>query len=88
MIGRTRAPITVVGDAAQQVDPTAWFAGWDQAANMPPKGVETRAAALGEMAALLHRMRTEPGLKDQLARAEDEPLSDDEIRRIRHEGRP
>ncbi len=52
------------------------LAGWDQAANMPPKGNEARAAALAEMAALLHRMRTEPRLRDQLARAEQEPLSE------------
>jgi carboxypeptidase Taq len=52
------------------------LAGWDQAANMPPKGNEARAAAMGEMAALLHRMRTEPQLREQLARAEQEPLSD------------
>jgi hypothetical protein len=52
------------------------IAGWDQAANMPPKGNEARAAALTEMAALLHRMRTDPQLPDQLARAEQEPLTD------------
>jgi carboxypeptidase Taq len=52
------------------------IAGWDQAANMPPKGNEARAAAMAEMAALLHRMRTEPALKDHLARAEQEPLDD------------
>jgi len=52
------------------------IAGWDQASNMPPKGNEARAAAMAEMAALLHRMRTEPKLKDQLSRAEQEPLSD------------
>ncbi|MCY7316533.1 MAG: carboxypeptidase M32 [Rubrivivax sp.] len=52
------------------------IAGWDQAANMPPKGNEARAAALAEMAALLHRMRTDAQLPDQLARAEQEPLSD------------
>ena len=46
------------------------LAGWDQAANMPPKGNEARAAALAEMAALLHRMRTDPQLRDQLERAE------------------
>ncbi len=51
------------------------IAGWDQAANMPPKGVEARAAAMAEMAALLHRMRTDPQLPDQLARADQEPLS-------------
>jgi carboxypeptidase Taq len=52
------------------------IAGWDQAANMPPKGNEARAAAMAEMAALLHRMRTDPALRDQLGRAEQEPLSD------------
>jgi carboxypeptidase Taq len=36
------------------------IAGWDQAANMPPKGNEARAAAMAEMATLLHRMRTDP----------------------------
>jgi hypothetical protein len=50
------------------------IAGWDQAANMPAKGNEARAAALAEMAAVMHRMRTDPKLPDQLARAEQEPL--------------
>jgi carboxypeptidase Taq len=52
------------------------IAGWDQAANMPPKGNEARAAALSEMAALLHRMRTDPQLERQLQQAEQEPLDD------------
>ena len=52
------------------------MAGWDQAANMPPKGNEARAAALAEVAALLHRMRTDAQLPGQLARAEQEPLTD------------
>jgi carboxypeptidase Taq len=52
------------------------IAGWDQAANMPPKGNEARAAAMAEMAALLHRMRTDAKLPDHLKRAEQEPLSD------------
>jgi carboxypeptidase Taq len=52
------------------------LAGWDRAANMPPKGNEARAAALAEMAALLHRMRTDPALKRHLAAAEQEPLDD------------
>ena len=52
------------------------IAGWDHAANMPPKGNEARAAALAEMAALLHRMRTDPALTDHLARAEQEALDD------------
>ena len=51
------------------------IAGWDQAANMPPKGNEARAAAMAEMSALLHRMRTDPALPTQLQRAEQEDLS-------------
>jgi carboxypeptidase Taq len=52
------------------------IASWDQAANMPPKGNEARTAALAEMAALLHRMRTDPQLPTQLDRADQEPLND------------
>ncbi len=52
------------------------IAGWDQAANMPPKGNEARAAAMAELAALTHRLRTDPQMKSQLAQAEQEPLSD------------
>jgi carboxypeptidase Taq len=52
------------------------IAGWDQAANMPRKGVEARAAAMAEMAALLHRMVTDPKLPTALERAEQEALSD------------
>ena len=52
------------------------IAGWDQAANMPPKGNEARAAAMAELGTLMHRQRTDPALRDQLARAEQEPLSD------------
>ncbi|MED5619539.1 carboxypeptidase M32 [Ideonella sp. BN130291] len=54
----------------------AW---WDQACNMPPKGQQARAAALAEIAALLHRMGTDPQLAAQLQRAEQEPL--DELQR-------
>lgn len=59
------------------------IAGWDQAANMPPKGNEARASALAEMAALLHRMRTDPKLPEQMKRAEQEPLSDFERANLR-----
>jgi carboxypeptidase Taq len=59
------------------------IASWDQAANMPPKGNEARAGALAEVAALIHRLRTDPQLKDQLARAEQEPLSDAERANLR-----
>jgi carboxypeptidase Taq len=52
------------------------IAGWDQAANMPPKGNPARAAALSELAGLIHRMRTEPTLRARIDRAADEDLSD------------
>jgi carboxypeptidase Taq len=66
------------------------IAGWDQAANMPPKGMEARAAAMAEMAALLHRMRTDPQLPTQIERAEQEPLNDFQranLREIRRQWR-
>ncbi len=66
------------------------LAGWDQAANMPPKGNVARAAALGEMAALMHRLRTDPGLADTIERAEQEALSDHQranLREIRRDWR-
>ena len=52
------------------------IASWDQAANMPPKGNEARGAAMAEMAALLHRMRTDPALAPLLEQAASEPLGD------------
>jgi carboxypeptidase Taq len=66
------------------------IAGWDQAANMPSKGNEARAAALAEMAGLLHRMRTDPALERRLQQAEQEPLDDMQranLREIRRQWR-
>src|SRR6188768_121897 len=68
----------------------ASIVGWDQAANMPPKGNEARAAALAELAALMHRMRTDAMLSERLARAEEEPLSEHQranLREIRRDWR-
>jgi carboxypeptidase Taq len=59
------------------------LAGWDQAANMPPKGNEARSAALSEMAALMHRLRTDPALADTIARAEQEALSEQQRANLR-----
>lgn len=50
------------------------IAGWDRAANMPPKGNEARTAALSELAALIHRLRTDSALAGRIERAEQEPL--------------
>jgi len=66
------------------------IAGWDRAANMPPKGNEARAAALSELAALLHRLRTDPKLAEQIEHAEQEPLSEMQranLREIRRDWR-
>ena len=52
------------------------IAGWDQAANMPPKGNEARAAALAELHGLMHRMRTEASLRDKISQATQESLDD------------
>lgn len=64
----------------QHLASIAW---WDQAANMPPKGNEARAAALSELAALMHRMRTDTTLAERLARAEQEPLSEHQRANLR-----
>ena len=66
------------------------IASWDQSAMMPSKGNEARAAAMAELAGLLHRMRIEPALRDQLERAAQEPLSELQranLREIRHDWR-
>ena len=47
---------------------------WDQETNMPPKGIEARGQALAELAALMHRLSTEPQWRDQIGRADAEPL--------------
>ncbi len=52
------------------------MASWDQAANMPPKGNDARAAALAEVSTLLHRMHTDPRLGQQIEAAGHETLSD------------
>jgi carboxypeptidase Taq len=57
--------------------------GWDRAANMPPKGNDARAAAMAELAALMHRLRTEPTLGQRIARAEQEPLDDGQRANLR-----
>ncbi|TDM08608.1 MAG: carboxypeptidase M32 [Ideonella sp. MAG2] len=57
--------------------------GWDTAVNMPPSGNEARAAAMGEMAALLHRLRTDPALGEHLTQAQQEALSAEQLANLR-----
>lgn len=59
------------------------IAGWDQAALMPPKGNDARAAALTELAGLMHRLRTEPALRDTIDRAAQEDLSEEQRANLR-----
>jgi carboxypeptidase Taq len=49
---------------------------WDHATYMPPGGNDARSAAMGELAAHLHRLRTAPELAPLLANAANEPLDD------------
>ena len=63
---------------------------WDQASNMPPGGNTARGVALAELAALLHRMRTDPELGARIEAAEAEALSELEranLREIRRDWR-
>jgi carboxypeptidase Taq len=52
------------------------IAQWDQAANMPAGGAPARAAAMAEMAALLHRLQTDGAWSARFERADAEPLDD------------
>jgi len=61
--------------------------GWDRNAMMPPKGNEARAAAEGELSALIHRTRTDPQLKGWLDAAAREPLDDVARANLREIGR-
>ncbi len=56
---------------------------WDRAAMMPPKGNEARAAAIAELEALMHRLRTDPRQVEWLRAAGAEPLDDLERANLR-----
>ncbi len=49
---------------------------WDHATYMPPGGNDARGAAMAELAAHLHRLRTAPELAALFATASTEPLDD------------
>lgn len=61
----------------------AAIVGWDRNAMMPPKGNEARAAADAELAALIHRTRTDARLAGWLKRAEQEPLDETQRANLR-----
>lgn len=59
------------------------LASWDRASFMPPKGNEARAAALAELATLIHSWQTEPSLRARIERAQRESLSDEQRANLR-----
>src|SRR6185436_18588860 len=66
-----------------RLDHLQQIAFWDQSTSMPAGGAEARGAAMGEMAALLHRLVTEPQLAGWLDAAEAEPLAELERANLR-----
>lgn len=54
----------------------ASIAGWDQAAMMPSKGNEARAAAMAELQVLMHQTLTDPALKAQFDAAQSANLAE------------
>lgn len=70
------AALTAVHQRLHHLRHLSSIAGWDQASNMPPKGNEARAAALSELAGLMHGIRTDPALKTHLEAAHQENLDD------------
>ena len=64
------------------------ISGWDQSAMMPANSAGARAAAMAEMAGLLHALRTEaklPGLLDRAAGESLDDLGRANLREIRRE---
>ena len=59
------------------------IASWDHQTYMPAKGNDARSAALAEVAAHIHRLRTAPELASWLAAAEHERLDDLEQANLR-----
>ena len=56
---------------------------WDQATHMPAGGARARADALAELAAVMHRIRTDPAVRQELECAQQESLSHDERANLR-----
>lgn len=61
----------------------ASIAGWDQAAMMPSKGNEARAAAMAELQVLMHQTLTNPALKAQFEAAQDAQLPETDRANLR-----
>ena len=54
--------------------------GWDQETLMPPGGAASRAAALGELTAVVHGMQIGTEMRDALSKAEDVAAQEEDLR--------
>jgi carboxypeptidase Taq len=62
MTAPTLAPLHATFKRLHHFNHLASIAGWDQAAMMPSKGNEARAAAMAELQVLMHQTLTDPAL--------------------------
>ena len=72
----TLAPLHATFKRLHHFSHLASIAGWDQAAMMPAKGNESRAAAMAELQVLMHQTLTDPALPAQFEAAAKANLSD------------
>jgi carboxypeptidase Taq len=72
------APLNATFKRLHHFGHLASIAGWDQAAMMPSKGNEARAAAMAELQVLMHQTLTDPALKVQFDAAQIAGLSEAE----------
>ena len=70
----TLAPLNATFKRLHNFSHLASIAGWDQAAMMPSKGNEARAAAMAELQVLMHQTLTDPALKGHFDAAQNANL--------------
>ena len=76
MTSPTLAPMNATFKRLHNFGHLASIASWDQAAMMPAKGNEARAAAMAELQVLMHQTLTDPSLKALFAEAAAADLPD------------
>jgi carboxypeptidase Taq len=74
MTASVLAPLNATFKRLHNFGHLASIAGWDQAAMMPSKGNEARAAAMAELQVLMHQTLTDPALKTQFDAAQNAKL--------------
>ena len=76
MTSPTLVPLNATFKRLHNFGHLASIASWDQAAMMPAKGNEARAAAMAELQVLMHQTLTDPALKALFAEAAAADLPD------------